>query len=161
MQSKKLITTIAVVVIVGAGAFFGGTVYEKDKLSSQGMLQSAAQSANGGQRGQGGQGGGPGGARMMGQGGPGGNNGAGDFAAGQIISKDDKSITIKTRNGGSQIVYFSDSTSIGKSTEGSSADLSNGEQVTANGKNNTDGSLAASNIQIRPADQQAPQQPPQ
>lgn len=150
MQNKKLIAAIVVVIIVGAGAFFGGTVYEKDKLSSQGLLRSA-NAQGGGQRGQGFSGGqnGPGGARMMGQG-QGGNNGAGDFSAGQIMSKDDKSITIKTRNGGSQIVFFSGSTTIGKTVSGSASDLSNGQQVMASGKNNSDGSLAADNIQIRP-----------
>lgn len=148
MNSKHIATVIVLLIVIGAGAFFGGTVYEKGKLSSQGLLRSAnAQGANGGQR------------RMGG--GPGGNGGSGDFSAGQIISKDDKSITIKTRNGGSQIVYFSDSTTVGKSVQGTSADLSSGEQVMANGKNNADGTLAAQNIQIRPADQQPPQGPGQ
>ena len=153
MTNKNIIVTIILVVVVAIGGFYGGTIYEKNSLSKQNLLRNGnSQLGNGGQRG-------PGGGRF-GQG-QGGNNGAGDFAAGQVISKDDKSITIKTRNGGSQIVFFSDSTIVGKTVEGSAADLANGQQVMANGKNNADGSLAAQNIQIRPADQQPPGPPGQ
>jgi hypothetical protein len=147
MQSKKiLIIAIIAIIVVGAGAFYGGIQYSKSKLASQGLLRnSAAQGPGGNRQGQGG----PGGQRMGGAG----NNGSGDFATGQILSKDDKSITVKTRNGGSQIIYFSDSTTIGKTVQGASSDLSTGEQVMADGKNNPDGSLAAQNIQIRPEQQ--------
>ncbi|MDO8529666.1 MAG: DUF5666 domain-containing protein [bacterium] len=144
MRKKCLAITIIAVVIIGAGAFYFGTTYEKSSLSKQGLLR-------GGNNGAGFQGGGrQGGAQGGGQ--RGGNNGNGDFAAGDIISKDDKSVTVKTRNGGSQIVYFSGSTTIGKTVQGASSDLNVGQQVMANGKNNPDGSLAAQNIQIRPAD---------
>ena len=150
MQSKKtLITAIVAVIVVGAAAFFGGTVYEKGSLSKQGLLRNS----NGGSGG-GNQQGRPGGGRAFG-GGQGGNGepngGQGDFTSGQVISKDDKSITIKTRDGGTKIVFFSDSTTIAKSVSGSSSDISNGQQVMASGKTNPDGTLTADNIQIRPA----------
>ena len=82
---------------------------------------------------------------MMGRGANGGN-----FAIGQIISQDNTSITIKTQDGSSKIVFFSGSTQIGKLAQGSSSDLSIGEQVMINGQSNADGSIAAQNIQIRP-----------
>jgi hypothetical protein len=57
------------------------------------------------------------------------------------------------QDGSSKIVYFSDSTMIGKSTQGAASDLNTGEQVMANGTSNPDGSITAQNIQIRPAQQ--------
>jgi hypothetical protein len=149
MSSKKCVIIIVVVaIIVGTGAFFGGTAYEKNSLSKQGLLRSA----NGGPGAasqQGRQGGRSFGGAQGGNGAPNGANGS--FVTGDVISKDDKSITVKTRDGGSKIVFFSDSTTVGESISGSSADLSNGQQVMVSGKTNSDGTLTADNIQIRPA----------
>ena len=78
------------------------------------------------------------------------NNSGGAFENGEIISKDDKSITIKTREGSSKIIYFSNSTTIGKTVDGSVSDLNIGNQVMVNGKNDSSGVITAQNIQIRP-----------
>lgn len=146
MNNKKCIAVTAVIaIIVGAGAFYGGTIYEKSSLSKQGLLRSGGAPGGNGQRRGPGQGQGSGFNR---DGGPSGENG--DFAAGEVISKDDKSVTIKTRDGGSKIIYFSDSTTIGKSVEGSLEDLAMGQQVMVSGKSNSDGTLTAQNIQVRP-----------
>jgi hypothetical protein len=155
MSSKKIaIITIIVAIIVGAGSFYGGTAYEKSSLTKQGLLRTNTRNANG-------QGRAPGqaGSRGYFRGGPNGSNGNGGFIAGQVISKDDKSITVKAQDGNSKIVFFSDTTSVGKSVEGSASDLNTGEQVLVSGTTNSDGSVTAQNIQIRPDQPKMQNQP--
>lgn len=146
MDKKYIIGAVVLVLAVGAGAFYGGMKYDQVQRASQ----FAARGGGFGQPGSGGTTGRTGGQR--GTGAPGGiqNGGAGDFSGGQITAKDDTSVTVKTRNGSSQIVFLSPSTTVGKSVSGSASDLSVGQEILANGKNNPDGSLAATNIQIRP-----------
>jgi hypothetical protein len=67
---------------------------------------------------------------------------------GEIISKDDSSITVKLSDDSSKIVIFSDSTGINKSEEGLIEDLSEGVHVMVMGQTNSDGSVTARNIQI-------------
>ena len=74
------------------------------------------------------------------------------FANGEILNANDKNLTVKMRDGGSKIIVMASSTQVTKSAEGTLADLITGKQVMINGINNSDGSMTASYIQIRPED---------
>ena len=78
------------------------------------------------------------------------------FISGQILSKDANGITVEMhsgaqgQSGGSKIVLLSSSTQVMETAEGSAEDLSVGDQVTVMGTTNTDGSVTAQSVQIRP-----------
>ncbi len=137
MKKQHIIIGVVLLLIVAAGAFWGGMTYaaRRSPVNFQNLTPAQRQQmfGTGGRRGA-----------------AGGANGAG-FVTGDIIAKDDKSITVKLTDGGSKIIFFSDTTNIGKIATGSSSDLTVGERVTVNGQANSDGSVAAQMIQIRPA----------
>ena len=135
MDNKKIITiAVVAVLVIGAGSFYGGMKYGQGKAPGA-NLQRGAQ----GQFGQGNKTGFVG-RRASGAG----------FVNGQIIAKDDKSITVKSRDGGSKLILLSESTEISKSATGTVSDLAKDVQIIANGTTNPDGSITATNIQIRP-----------
>ncbi len=129
-MKKTLLLVLAVAVVVGGGAFYSGMKYSQSKVS-----QRFAQI------------GGNGGNFRSNRTSAGGNSG---FIAGEILSKDADSITVKMRDGSSKIIFFSDSTEIGKFVNGASNDLSIGQSISVSGKANSDGSITAQSIQIRP-----------
>ncbi len=134
---KKIIPIIITAVVVGGIGFYGGMKYGQG-AGAQGIVGQGGSATGGfGSAGAGRRNGGFG------------QNGGG-FASGDILSKDDKSITLKLQNGGSQIVFFSSSTRVMKEVEGSANDLTTGGRVTVTGTSNQDGSLTAQSIQLRP-----------
>jgi hypothetical protein len=136
MKNKKMvITSIVVIVIVGVGAFLGGTLYAKGKSpESRSMGNRGGQFSNiRGDR--------AGDMNVRGMGG---------FTGGEIISKDEKSITVKLMDGGSKIIFLGSTTKVSKSVDGSTEDLVVGKQVTITGTPNADGSLTAQSVQLRP-----------
>ncbi|HEV7702381.1 MAG TPA: hypothetical protein VGO63_03000 [Candidatus Paceibacterota bacterium] len=136
MNKNKKIGLGVVGVLVLVGIFYGGVVYGKYHSISMNNRAKGSFAAFG-------QMGGTRGMRVSGN--------FGGFANGEILSKDDKSITIKLMDGGSRIVFLDTNTKIAKSTEGSVADLAVGTSVSVTGAANTDGSVNAQMIQIRPA----------
>jgi len=131
---KKIALPLLVVLVVGTGTFYLGISYQKSRAVS--LM---------GPRGQFGNAQGPGGAdglaRRF-------NQEQGRPFAGQIIGKDEASITIKLRDGSSKIVMLPDKATIRKFTTGSQEDLKQGEQVFVTGEENSDGSITANVVQI-------------
>ena len=132
---KKFLPLILIVIIgVGVGAFYGGMKYSENKALSDRQQRMQQFGANfGGFR--------------LGSGS--GQRGGSGFTAGEIIAKDDKSVTVKLQNGGSKIVFLSDSTEITKSAAGALSDLEIGKNIIVNGTANSDGSITAQTIQLR------------
>ncbi len=151
---KKILPIVLVImVVVGGGAFYGGMKYAQSKSlsrSGQGNFQNF-QNLSPEERQQrlqqvGAAGVGLGGKRSEGS----------NFASGDIIAKDDKSLTIKLQDGGSKIIFYSDTTEVNKFVSGAPSDLEVGKTVTVNGEANQDGSVTAQTIQLRPAITPAP-----
>ncbi len=130
MKNTKTIIVVITIVGIAGGAFFGGMKYGQQTKGPKNL---------------------PAGFAQNGQGMPNrnGQNGRGNMVVGEVISKDDKSLTIKTQDGSTKTVYFTDSTTVTKSAKGTVSDLNTGAQVSTEGTSNSDGSIAANTIQIR------------
>ena len=121
-------TTIIIGLVLVAVSFYGGVKYGQSQIPVRGIGTFAG-----------------------GQGGRGTRGGAGGFISGQVLSTDAQSITIQMRDGSTKIVLMSNTTTVMKSVEGSIKDVKIGAQIMTNGIANTDGSITAESISIRPA----------
>lgn len=126
-----MITILIVALAVGAGGFFAGMKYQQSKSPSLAGRQGAF----------------PGQGRQMGAGG---NRNGFRPTAGQIVSIDATSLTVKLNDGSTKIVLFSDKTQINKASSGAKTDLVNGTQIAVFGTENSDGSVTAQSIQLNP-----------
>ena len=124
--------TIVIAVIVGVVGFVGGMQYQKHTTSSTVAARTGVFAGRGGRAG-----------------GFGAGSGAG-FTSGQILAKDAQSVTVQLQSGGSKIIFLSASTTVMKASVGTVDDLTVGETITATGSTNTDGSITAQSIQLRP-----------
>lgn len=130
-MNKKIIIVGAIVI---GTAFYGGVMYGKS------MNPSRVQFANGQFSGN------QNGARTTGI-----RNGVNDgFTAGEIISKDATSVTIKMQDGSTKIALVATSTQVMKTSSGTLSDLTVGTNITITGTSNSDGSVTAQSVQIRP-----------
>ena len=123
---NKNIVWIIVLVVVAAGSYYMGSKSVPAPVAQ-------GQGQNGGRQ----------------FGGRTGGNGGG--VAGDVLSKDVQSLTVKMRDGSSKIVFYSGSTQIMKQASGTIADINVGTTITVGGTPNSDGSVTANTIQIRPA----------
>lgn len=141
---KKIIAIVLGLVIVCGGSFYAGMKYDQSRTVAD--RQARAQQFGGANVGG------------MIRGNSGARGGAsGGFVSGVILSKDDKSVTIKLNDarqqneqGGSKIVFLSGSTQVMKSAAGSLDDLTVGETIMVTGSANSDGSINAQSVQTRP-----------
>ena len=156
---NKLITVIAVAVIVGSGAFYGGMKYTENKSLRGEFSQADFQNLSPEERQQRFQ---ELGANISGAFGGNHENGSRfrgrlDSGAdgsrplsGEIISQSKNSFTIKLSDNSTKIVFVNDSTQITKSVNGTLDDLNEGEQIFVIGDENPDGSYTAQTIQLSP-----------
>jgi hypothetical protein len=130
---KKKLLAILVLLVIAGGFFYGGFVYAGSKNPVGRLVQGNFPDGNF-RRSVGAQGSGQMGA---------------NFINGEVISKDSTSLTVKLRDGGSKIVFFSSTTEVVKSVAGSLDDLQVGGTIMVTGSTNQEGSLTAQNIQLR------------
>lgn len=148
MKTNIIFAVILTLLVAGAGGFYGGMKYQQTKAPQTiGLMASGA--AGGGRmfRTFNGE------AGAIGAGSIGGAAGAmrANFANGQILSLEGKTLTLKTQDGGSKIVFLTDATQIQKMDKAATSDLVNEKYVTITGTSNSDGSLTAAAIQLRDA----------
>jgi len=139
---KKLLPIFIIAILaVGAGAFYGGMKYNQSKNPSSAFSRQNFQNLTPEQR------------QQLQQGSIGGNvigtRAGSNFVSGQIISKDNNSLTVKMPDGSSKIVFYSASTTVSKMTAGSVNDMAVGSQIMVSGRQNSDGSYTAQTIQTR------------
>lgn len=137
MKNNVVIIAVIALIVGGAGGFFGGMKYQESKSSSQQF---------GGRSGNSTFGGGNGGGRFGGRG----VDGGGSAVVGQVISTDEKSLTVKLQDGSSKIILVSDKTTINKASLGTLSDVKSGETVAVFGTANSDGSVTAQSVQLNP-----------
>lgn len=130
-----ILAAVIVIALVGAASFYAGTKYSSAKRFNSfgngnfGPGQQQGDAATAGRR----------------------INAGGGMINGDILSLDEKNITVKGRDGSSKMVFFATSTEVGKFAAGTVSDLAVGQNVMVTGKTNNDGSIVAQSIQIRPA----------
>lgn len=153
---KNMLLAGAAVLLIGSGAFYGGFLYGKSKTFSPSGFSGRngeflGRNTDGSMRNRDGQG--------QGAGTQQGNRNGQDSVFGEVLSKNDTSMTVKTQNGGSRIVYFSDKTSEGISDSTALSNVSTGQSVMASGVGNGEGALVAHMILVYPTDQSATAEP--
>lgn len=126
MKNKNLIISVVSSIIMLALGFFGGIQYQRNKLS-----KFSNNFPGNGMRNQ------------MGQ-----RSGGFNQVRGTVLSKDEKSLTVKLQDNSSKIILMTDSTQINKVDKGVLDDIKVGEEISVFGNTNSDGSVTANNVQV-------------
>ncbi len=129
-MNKKAVWAVVILVIVAGVAFWGGMAYANSQTPERSTTAAFA-GRTGFTRG---------------------SAAGGGATIGQIVSTGSGNISIQmTNSSSSEIVLLSPTTQILKTVSGSASDLTVGTNVTVIGTTNSDGSVSATSIQIRPA----------
>lgn len=128
-MKKSILIFSLLAILIGAGSFYGGMKYAESKIPSRQRFQNLTLQER---------------QRFIQE------RTRTGFISGEVIAKDEKSLTIKMPDGSSKIIFFSDSTEVSKTIKGAIADIEIGKQVIVTGSQNTDGSYTAKTIQISP-----------
>ena len=134
-MNKKIIGIATIALVVGIGVGYGGANAFRSGVPGQNM-QGNFSAIKGGD--------------MSGVRAGGAWNGG--MLSGTVATKDSGSITINTKDGSSHIVLITPATSFLKSVSGAQSDVSVDSTVIVSGMTNSDGSVTAQSVQIRPAD---------
>lgn len=139
-MSRNIWITLVVAIVFAGGGFWAGISYAQSKSPARGQFAGGAAAFAG----------------RVGGGGTGGRS-FGGATMGTIISSGNGSFTIELPNAtttgattGTKIVLFDSSTQIQEMQNVSSSNLTEGKNVLITGTQNSDGSITATNIQIRP-----------
>lgn len=147
IEKSKAIATVIVIALISFGFGFLASNLAKPKSSANGFSQAAF--GQGGQRGA-----------MMGANRTGRAGGAG-FINGTLLKKDATSMTVKLRDGSSKLVLIASSTKALKMADTTLDEFTVGSEVMINGTPNSDGSVTAQTVQVRPTPPPDAQQPGQ
>ncbi|HEY0420979.1 MAG TPA: DUF5666 domain-containing protein [Acetobacteraceae bacterium] len=131
-----IVGVIVLCAAVGAGAFYGGTLYERQQATSVRNAFFNGRGANGG--------GGAGGA------GGGGGGGFGGGVFGTVKSITGNTLQISTPQNVTT-VNLSDATIVMKTITGTVSDIAVGDSITVRGQADASGAVAATSIQLLPA----------
>ncbi len=133
-MKKTIAVGIVGLLIVGSAGFYGGISYAKSHPATQAIGGNRSGFTGGGFRNANGR-----------------NSAGANFISGDVINKTDSTLTVQMRTGGSKIILISNTTPVNKMASGTLSDVVVGTGVSINGATNSDGTVTAEQIQIRPA----------
>lgn len=141
MKSNVILVGIIALLVGGGLGFYGGMQYQQGRRAAAfggGQFGNGQFTMKNGQAGEN---------TRLGSG-----NIKGGFRPvnGEIISADERSITVKLQDGSSKIVVLSEKTQINKAETVNKTELKAGATVAIFGTENSDGSVTAQNIQLNP-----------
>lgn len=119
---KREILFLIILILVATAAFYGGMKYQQSKMPQRIFFQRGGQTIQ---------------ARE-------------GMFYGEVISKDEKNLTLKLPDGSTRIVFLSEQTEFLKTTEGDLNDIEVGKQIMIIGNQTIEGAFVAEQIHLSP-----------